>query len=156
MMLLCLFFFFFKLKTAYEMRISDWSSDVCSSDLEIARPPSPGSVRFRRPFWRERRPAPTALLLIGSRQAHRDRAAYGGNRGDSVIASSICVIPIRTVSLGDRVMDDGRATGAVAARPATGVPQARRTSGYARRPRGRHDAIRVTCPALDGDRSCSR
>src|SRR3546814_9236384 len=30
------FFFFFKQKTAYEMRISDWSSDVCSSDLEIS------------------------------------------------------------------------------------------------------------------------
>src|SRR3546814_2955323 len=29
-----LFFFFFKQKTAYEMRISDWSSDVCSSDLK--------------------------------------------------------------------------------------------------------------------------
>src|SRR3546814_17983004 len=32
---ICFFvFFFFKQKTAYEMRISDWSSDVCSSDLE--------------------------------------------------------------------------------------------------------------------------
>src|SRR3546814_9811155 len=33
--LLCaiIYFFFFKQKTAYEMRISDWSSDVCSSDL---------------------------------------------------------------------------------------------------------------------------
>src|SRR3546814_12907746 len=30
------FFFFFKQKTAYEMRISDWSSDVCSSDLDCA------------------------------------------------------------------------------------------------------------------------
>src|SRR3546814_21140461 len=30
------FFFFFKQKTAYEMRISDWSSDVCSSDLSNA------------------------------------------------------------------------------------------------------------------------
>src|SRR3546814_5028914 len=29
-------FFFFKQKTAYEMRISDWSSDVCSSDLPLA------------------------------------------------------------------------------------------------------------------------
>src|SRR3546814_10838643 len=29
-------FFFFKKKTAYEMRISDWSSDVCSSDLLLA------------------------------------------------------------------------------------------------------------------------
>src|SRR3546814_18642959 len=31
--LVCFLFFFFKQKTAYEMRISDWSSDVCSSDL---------------------------------------------------------------------------------------------------------------------------
>src|SRR3546814_3578305 len=35
-------FFFFKQKTAYEMRISDWSSDVCSSDL---RPQEPQSTR---------------------------------------------------------------------------------------------------------------
>src|SRR3546814_8456323 len=35
-MLLCVFFF--KQKTAYEMRISDWSSDVCSSDLLDALP----------------------------------------------------------------------------------------------------------------------
>src|SRR3546814_10275527 len=36
-MYLCFFimFFFFKQKTAYEMRISDWSSDVCSSDLDL-------------------------------------------------------------------------------------------------------------------------
>src|SRR3546814_2616788 len=32
---ICFFFFFFKQKTAYEMRISDWSSDVCSSDLLV-------------------------------------------------------------------------------------------------------------------------
>src|SRR3546814_14738812 len=32
------FFFFFKQKTAYEMRISDWSSDVCSSDLPLPQP----------------------------------------------------------------------------------------------------------------------
>src|SRR3546814_6103099 len=31
----CVVVFFFKQKTAYEMRISDWSSDVCSSDLSI-------------------------------------------------------------------------------------------------------------------------
>src|SRR3546814_7350516 len=36
-MFLC-FFFFFKQKTAYEMRISDWSSDVCSSDLDYFAP----------------------------------------------------------------------------------------------------------------------
>src|SRR3546814_6791600 len=32
-LLIMFIFFFFKQKTAYEMRISDWSSDVCSSDL---------------------------------------------------------------------------------------------------------------------------
>src|SRR3546814_16291103 len=34
---MCCVFFFFKQKTAYEMRISDWSSDVCSSDLPLER-----------------------------------------------------------------------------------------------------------------------
>src|SRR3546814_3525476 len=50
------FFFFFKQKTAYEMRISDWSSDVCSSDLLCAGPsdqardlqPHPGEDRRQR------------------------------------------------------------------------------------------------------------
>src|SRR3546814_5776963 len=43
-------FFFFKQKTAYEMRISDWSSDVCSSDLDLdyhvryPALPAPGSM----------------------------------------------------------------------------------------------------------------
>src|SRR3546814_9306848 len=36
-------FVFFKQKTAYEMRISDWSSDVCSSDLEGRLPGDPGA-----------------------------------------------------------------------------------------------------------------
>src|SRR3546814_16610625 len=40
-----LIFFFFKQKTAYEMRISDWSSDVCSSDLLAAVPSA--SPRYR-------------------------------------------------------------------------------------------------------------
>src|SRR3546814_7976062 len=35
MCVFCVIFFFFKQKTAYEMRISDWSSDVCSSDLAV-------------------------------------------------------------------------------------------------------------------------
>src|SRR3546814_6331217 len=48
---LCLFmyFFFFKQKTAYEMRISDWSSDVCSSDLVEARAPT-GGIPFLKFF----------------------------------------------------------------------------------------------------------
>src|SRR3546814_987047 len=50
------FFFFFKQKTAYEMRISDWSSDVCSSDLAfqecdaigISRPVTKWNAQIRR------------------------------------------------------------------------------------------------------------
>src|SRR3546814_21065372 len=38
------FFFFFKQKTAYEMLISDWSSDVCSSDLVHAGPYRAGAL----------------------------------------------------------------------------------------------------------------
>src|SRR3546814_7814064 len=46
------YFFFFKQKTAYEMRISDWSSDVCSSDLPfsirdwITGDKKPGAILF--------------------------------------------------------------------------------------------------------------
>src|SRR3546814_14497581 len=43
---LCYLFFFFKQKTAYEMRISDWSSDVCSSDL-VADAGRGGRLRHR-------------------------------------------------------------------------------------------------------------
>src|SRR3546814_8100257 len=43
-----MFFFFFKQKTAYEMRISDWSSDVCSSDLVAQACHSASKVRMRR------------------------------------------------------------------------------------------------------------
>src|SRR3546814_19120135 len=42
MFVYCLFFFFFKQKTAYEMRISDWSSDVCSSDIAFSAVASVG------------------------------------------------------------------------------------------------------------------
>src|SRR3546814_3467373 len=47
-LLLC-YFFFCKQKTAYEMRISDWSSDVCSSDLRD----QPGVVRSRRQLGKD-------------------------------------------------------------------------------------------------------
>src|SRR3546814_4643920 len=47
----CVFFFFFKQKTAYEMRISDWSSDVCSSDLRT------GARLVLDVGWLERPPA---------------------------------------------------------------------------------------------------
>src|SRR3546814_5314704 len=46
---MCHVFFFFKQKTAYEMRISDWSSYVCSSDLSARLPPP---SRFLHPVRR--------------------------------------------------------------------------------------------------------
>src|SRR3546814_1423938 len=63
-MCVCLFFFFFKQKTAYELRISDWSSDVCSSDLcrrgadlvaELARAAVAGGTEHRRDAVRDDR-----------------------------------------------------------------------------------------------------
>src|SRR3546814_8744346 len=69
-------FFVFKQKTAYEMRISDWSSDVCASDLER---PCPASRRgqpirhasIRLPHMSQPRPDPSlpeirkTLVLVG-------------------------------------------------------------------------------------------
>src|SRR3546814_9192787 len=45
LLMVFLFVFFCKQKTAYEMRISDWSSDVCSSDLSPVRRLVPGVGR---------------------------------------------------------------------------------------------------------------
>src|SRR3546814_13879277 len=78
---LCLYvscvFFFFKQKTAYEMRISDWSSDVCSSDL-------PPQFRHARLAAGERDVQPQEEKFTGfvfKNQAnmdpkHRDRVAF--------------------------------------------------------------------------------
>src|SRR3546814_8231090 len=72
----CWLFFVFKQKTAYEMRISDWSSDVCSSDL------GPGVDRGAhqpRPHRRPDRPeAPPCGALLGL----RDRGAHRPDRHD--------------------------------------------------------------------------
>src|SRR3546814_2038486 len=63
-----LFFFFFKQKTAYEMRISDWSSDVCSSDL--AAPAGRAcEVRHLGAAHRTRpRPGEVCLYVVGGHQ----------------------------------------------------------------------------------------
>src|SRR3546814_3387980 len=55
---LVFFFFFFKQKTAYDMRISDWSSDVCSSDLgeaDLARQGEARIERLPRPLLEQQR-----------------------------------------------------------------------------------------------------
>src|SRR3546814_6075855 len=65
----CSFFFFFKQKTAYEMRISDWSSDVCSSDLDR----SEAERRHRLQFLR--RAAGNDHLSARTLQLQRDLAS---------------------------------------------------------------------------------
>src|SRR3546814_6713592 len=71
-MIVLLFFFFFKQKTAYEMRISDWSSDVCSSDLNDAADAEAIVVAARRPEMRFVEPKSeaqqSAAILYRSRQ----------------------------------------------------------------------------------------
>src|SRR3546814_6271144 len=52
-----LVFFFFKQKTAYEMRISDWSSDVCSSDLPVTEEVLSNPPRGEWVNWRQSRGA---------------------------------------------------------------------------------------------------
>src|SRR3546814_8912301 len=65
-----LFFFFFKQKTAYELRISDWSSDVCSSDLSNNHRPLRSNLRPHHVVgWT----APTA-----NRRRGRGRSRKGG------------------------------------------------------------------------------
>src|SRR3546814_20563357 len=67
-----LLFFFFKQKTAYEMRISDWSSDVCSSDLSL----------FQR-NWH-----PRAKSASAGRKHHGSRRTASGRRRGSVRSGS--------------------------------------------------------------------
>src|SRR3546814_6792035 len=64
-MVIChdIYFFFFKQKSAYDMRISDWSSDVCSSDLLTARkgepiPAPPAGQQHKRAGTRGRTSPP--------------------------------------------------------------------------------------------------
>src|SRR3546814_4666523 len=66
--------FFFKQKTAYEMRISDWSSDVCSSDLRWRKScrSSPGGSKGYGRFPKRHRPA----LSSSHRDAPRNRVTY--------------------------------------------------------------------------------
>src|SRR5216117_4286742 len=52
-----IYVFFFKQKTAYEIRKGDWSSDVCSSDLELQR---------HYPLWSDDRVYHTARLIVSA------------------------------------------------------------------------------------------
>src|SRR3546814_1124570 len=76
---MCIMFFFFKQKTAYEMRISDWSSDVCSSDLLFERGTfgrhgtehKAAVTRYARYFSKADTGFRNAFVAIGQRIAHQ-------------------------------------------------------------------------------------
>src|SRR3546814_6770570 len=73
MLLVLFFFFFFKQKTAYEMRISDWSSDVCSSDLSKPMIPETGALDPPIPNPESPIPAPVQLADTGLLGRYRRR-----------------------------------------------------------------------------------
>src|SRR3546814_17976446 len=97
---MCFVFFFFKQKTAYEMRISDWSSDVCSSDLlRAARLRSHGAWLCQKPLAHlstsgcARRPCPKGRVryhggVLQAARSARYRARSRRTAGDrkSVVA----------------------------------------------------------------------
>src|SRR3546814_20776301 len=61
-------FFFFKQKTAYEMRISDWSSDVCSSDLVLI-----GAIDMQMRLRLDKRKNGLAIRIINAGRHEREQ-----------------------------------------------------------------------------------
>src|SRR3546814_4866994 len=117
--LIIVFFFFFKQKTAYEMRISDWSSDVCSSDLaHEARRVAAGALRagdrrevgagFAQRRVRHRNEEAVEIGLLGGARAaavvvaaafqqqeagrRAELAAVGDDRGVVVVGGLGCFV----------------------------------------------------------------
>src|SRR3546814_17078900 len=105
-----LMFFFFKQKTAYDMRISDWSSDVCSSDLIDCRE-TVLEDRFEQSFLG------TKMILNGGSVAlpRRNRNLPQGNSINSMLAKAIfgCLQDawrggdVRALDQGDRSTSHG-------------------------------------------------
>src|SRR3546814_5164613 len=81
------YFFFFKQKTAYEMRISDWSSDVCSSDLLLV---IRSNMNFTRPVPSLRHPDG------GSRNGGSFGAQYARARSEERRVGKECVSTCRS------------------------------------------------------------
>src|SRR3546814_11642413 len=76
----CLLFFFFKQKTAYDMRISDWSSDVCSSDLAQAREVGQHGHRGGDDVLHDRQVAALGIGVVAVDVAAEHQAALVGLR----------------------------------------------------------------------------
>src|SRR3546814_5071289 len=90
----CSVFFFFKQKTAYEMRISDWSSDVCSSDLRIGDGEDAGRLSVDRNIDR-RRAMPRAAASAAWNGVSRLRSLMP-NRSEERRVGKECVSTCRS------------------------------------------------------------
>src|SRR3546814_5776515 len=105
----CLWFVFFKQKTAYEMRISDWSSDVCSSDLTSSNFRQAAGAECQHDLV-ERRQREFELAYVGNHPI----LVFDGFRIVDWIAIAIELLPIDTadfalfVGLFDDFMFDRR------------------------------------------------
>src|SRR3546814_14192862 len=95
-------FFFFKQKTAYEMRIGDWSSDVCSSDLSAI------ACRFARQLAADL--AARDVTVVSGLARGVDTAAHIGALGGAtagVIASGLDVaFPPENAALQEKIASD--------------------------------------------------
>src|SRR3546814_1143939 len=93
-------FFFFKQKTAYEMRISDWSSDVCSSDLQRlgTRPRGDGIGKHgetvRRAVGEAAQHAVAVMHLVTQHDGGIELPGHGFLRG------RLCARPCRQPEIG--------------------------------------------------------
>src|SRR3546814_16845465 len=100
------FVFFFKQKTAYEVRISDWSSDVCSSDLWLGRL-SPSRPALAIAPWRSSLPSANTgnfshSLIDRSKLSRRGRGSSVASARMTIGACSPfepCTVITRTTSL---------------------------------------------------------
>src|SRR3546814_1914106 len=89
--------FFFKQKTAYEMRISDWSSDVCSSDLAVGQRAQP--CKLAAAFFDLRsRPAQQACNqgdVVGCGQVREQRSEEHTSELQSLMRISYAVFCLK-------------------------------------------------------------
>src|SRR3546814_5962919 len=84
---------FFKQKTAYEMRISDWSSDVCSSDLVVQLCDTASDRRWHSPA--RRRVSDHRMLMASTRsplvEFHGVEKRYAGGSAAAVAALDLAI-----------------------------------------------------------------